>query len=274
MLEAGENVVAPCAYDALTARFLQHMGFKSLYCPGSRTGMVYCIPQALLTLTQMATMGETVVKGVRNELPVILDAGPGYGDPHHLSYTIDVLETAGVTAIHIEDGVYPHVYPYRLGVANSVPMVPIDVYQRRLEYAVRGRKSKDFLIIARNDAYRIEVGGTREEAVKRAHASIEVGADVIMPMGSRSVEDLKYFRRQIKDIPLCYIPMPSLFEVPELHAAGWQLVLHAFSVLEAALRGIAREMKHVKDTGYSMPIPPEETRQLRKLVNTLIGEAE
>jgi 2-methylisocitrate lyase-like PEP mutase family enzyme len=272
MLEAGSMVVAPYAYDAITARLLRHLGFNALYLPGSQTGIVLGTAEPLLTLTEMAMMGEKVVKGVRGELPVILDAGPGFGDPVHVTHTVEVLEDAGVTAIHIEDTIYPHVYPYRLGVAHSVPIVPIEVYQQRLEHAVKGRKSKDFLIIARNDAYRMEVGGTREDAVKRAHAAMEAGADVIMPQGCMGVEDLRYFRKEIKDIPLCSVPRPGTFEVPELQAAGWQLVLHAFSTLYASLRGIYKELKHVKETGYNPPIPPEETREIRRLALALIGE--
>ena len=168
-LERGEMVVAPGAYDAITARLLRHLGFKTLAVPGSQTGMVLGTSEPLTTVTQMAMVGETVVKGVRGELPVILDAGAGFGDPVHVMNTVEVLEDAGITAIHIEDQVYPKRVSYHRGREH---VVPIDVYQQRMEYATKARRSRDFLIIGRNDGYHAVEGGTREEAVKRAHAAI------------------------------------------------------------------------------------------------------
>ena len=83
------------------------MGFKALYIPGSQTGTVLGTPEPLTTLTQMAQVGETVAKGMRFELPVILDAGTGFGDPVHVMNAVQTLEDAGITAIHIEGQFYP-----------------------------------------------------------------------------------------------------------------------------------------------------------------------
>jgi len=267
-LENGEMVVAPGAYDAITARLFRHLGFGALAVPGSQTGMVLGTTEPLTTLTQMAMVGENVVKGVRGELPVILDAGAGFGDPVHVMNTVEVLEDAGISAIHIEDQVFPKRVSYHRGLEH---VVPIDVYQQRIEYALKARKSKDFIIIARNDGYRAVEGGTREDAVKRAHAAMEVGADVIMPMGSKSVEDLQYFRQEIKDVPLAYLPVPGAFEVPEMKEQGWQIVIYPSATLTAAIKGIYHEFKHVKDTGYLLQTPQAEQQEFRDLTNMLMN---
>jgi methylisocitrate lyase len=267
-LEAGGIVVAPSAFDAITARLFRHLGFNGLSVPGSGTGTVLGVSQPLTTLTQMAVVGETVVKGVRDELPVILDAGAGFGDPVHVMHTVEVLEDAGVTAVHIEDQFYPKRVTYQRGLEH---LVPIEEYQQRIEYALKGRRSKNFLIIARNDEYRDAVGGTREASVKRAHAALEVGADVIMPQGCKTVEDLRYFRKQIKDVPLCTTPRAGSYEVPELRDAGWQIVIHPWITLRAALMSVYREFKQVKETGYSIPVAKGEAQQFSALMDTLLG---
>ena len=150
-LELGGMVVAPGAYDIPTARLMQQLGFEALYVGGSQTGTVLGTTEPLTTVTQMADVGRTVARACREEMPVILDAGAGFGDPVHVMYTVEVLEAAGVTAIHIEDQFFPKRVSYHRGLEH---VVPIDVYQQRLEHAVKARKSRDFLIIGRTDGLR------------------------------------------------------------------------------------------------------------------------
>src|SRR5262245_4268601 len=106
-LEKGETVMAPGIYDAATARLMRYLGFKSLYVPGSQTGTVLGTTEPLTTLTHMAEVGRTVERAVRGTMPVILDAGAGYGEPVHVMQTVRTLELAGLSAIHIEDQFYP-----------------------------------------------------------------------------------------------------------------------------------------------------------------------
>ena len=92
-----------------------------------------------------------------------------------------------------------------------------------------------------------------------------------MPMGSKSVEDLQYFRREIKDIPLAYLPVPGAFEVPEMKSHGWQIVIYPSATLTAAIKGIYQEFKHVRDTGYLLPTPQAEAQEFRELTNILMN---
>ena len=270
-VEQGGMVVAPGAYDIPTARLMQQLGFEALYVGGSQTGTVLGTTEPLTTVTQMADVGRTVARACREELPVILDAGTGFGDPVHVIYTVETLEAAGVTAIHIEDQFFPKRVSYHLGLEH---VVPIDVYQQRLEHAVKARKSRDFLIIARSDALNaapdswIPDGGSREEVVKRAHAAMEIGVDVIMPMGSRNKEDLNYMRRQIKDIPMLALAGSSTLGIPDFQAAGYQIVIYPSATIQASIRAIYDVYEHLVKTG-TMPEQMSDTRELMSTLSQL-----
>ena len=265
-LEAGRMVVAPGAYDAITARLFRHMGFKTLYIPGSQTGTVLGTTEPLTSLTQMAQVGETVAKGVRYELPVILDAGAGFGDPVHVMHAVETLEDAGITAIHIEDQFYPKRVSYHRGLEH---IVPIDVYQQRLEYALRARKSENFLIIARNDGIRGAEGGSQEEAVRRAHAAMELDVDVIMPLGVRDRAQYEYLRREIKDIPMLALAGIGQLGVKEFESIGYQIVIYPGTTIGSALNGIVHAYKDVLETGH-VNVSQEEGDAARDLTNTLL----
>ncbi len=251
-LELGGMVVAPGAYDIPTARLMQQLGFEALYVGGSQTGTVLGTTEPLTTVTQMADVGRTVARACREEMPVILDAGAGFGDPVHVMYTVEVLEAAGVTAIHIEDQFFPKRVSYHRGLEH---VVPIDVYQQRLEHAVKARKSRDFLIIGRTDGLNaapdssLPDGGSRDEVVKRAHAAMEVGVDVIMPMGSRNKEDLQYMRSKIKDIPLLALAGSGALGVPDFQAAGYQIVIYPGATIQASIRAIYEIYENLMRTG-------------------------
>ncbi len=265
-LEQGKMVVAPGAYDAITARLFRHMGFEALYIPGSQTGTVLGTTEPLTSLTQMAQVGETVAKGVRFELPVILDAGAGFGEPVHVMNAVETLEDAGITAIHIEDQFYPKRVSYHRGLEH---IVPIEVYQQRLEYALKARRSEDFLIIARNDGIRAVEGGSQEEAVRRAHAAMELGVDIIMPLGVRDRAQYEYLRREIKDIPMLALAGIGPLGVKEFESIGYQVVIYPGTTIGSALNGIYHAYKSVLGTGHAS-MTEEQSAMARDLTNTLL----
>ena len=269
-LESGGMAVAPGVYDAITARLMRHLGFEFLYVPGSQTGTVLGTTEPLTTVTQMADVGRTVVKGVRGDLPVLLDAGAGFGDPVHVMSAVGALENAGLSAIHIEDQTYPKRASYHRGLEH---VVPIDVYQQRLEHALKARRSKDFMIIGRNDGFRaapdpwLPEGGGREEAVKRAHAAIEVGVDIILVIGVREKEDFQYFRSQIKDIPMMAL-LGTNMSLKEFEDVGHQVVVTPTTTIIASLSAIHDTYANVMKTGHTLPIPGAD--EMRDITNKLL----
>ena len=268
MLERGETVMAPAVWDAITARLMRHLGFKCLYIPGSGTGVVMGESEPLTTLTQTAMVAERASEGVGDELPVIVDVMCGYGNPIHIQLTVRTLEDAGATAIHCEDQLYPGRAHYFRGVEH---VVSLEEYQQRIEYAVKARRSKDFLIIARNDVYHAVEKGTREDAVKRAHAALEVGADAIFITGDQGVEDMQYFRREVKDVPMTVVSAgPSGLSVAEYKNLGYQIILY-IATINASLRAIRDTYLRVKESGYLPEVPQEQVDEIRNLTNTLLG---
>jgi len=266
-LEKGEMVVAPGAYNIPTARLAQDLGFEYLYVAGSQTGIVLGWTEPLLTTTHMVEMGRTVVRACREELPVILDANAGFGEPVHVMDAVEQLELAGVTAIHIEDQFFPKRVSYHRGLEH---VVPIDVYQQRLEYAVKARRSKDFLIIGRNDGLRaapdpwLPKGGSREEAVRRAHAAVEVGVDVVMVIGVREREDFKYFRQHIRDIPLLALSGSGGLSVQDFKDLGHQIVIYPGVAIQTILAAVHDFYRQVLDSDRvpAITADPRETMAL------------
>lgn len=271
-IEKGETVIAPSVYDAITARLVRYLGYNYLYCPGSQTGAMLGTSEPLTTVTQMAEVGRTVGRGVRHDLPVILDAGAGFGEPVHVMQAVKTLELAGVTAIHIEDQFYPKRASYHKGLEHIVPM---DVYQQRLEYAVKARMSKDFLIIGRNDGLRaapdawLPEGGNREEAVKRAHAAIEVGVDILFVLGMRDNEDYKYLRSQVKDFPMMAI-MGGGRTVSDYESMGYQVLVSTVNTLGASLNALRATYQNILDTGRPLEVDPESVQEMRDITNKLL----
>lgn len=267
-LEAGGNVVAPAVYDALTARLMEHLGFNAVGVYGSSTGWVLGVLEPLMSANDIAGLADRVVKGIHDSLPVIVDGSNGYGGPVATRHTVQMLEDAGASAVHIDD----HIFPYKIDyLRGGGQLTSTDEWQQRIEQAVKARRSRDFLIIARTDEYREGVGsGNRQSALKRVQAALEAGADCIQPKGSKSVDDLVFFRKNIKDVPLCDAFGPG-FEIPEMHKAGWQIVLHAGVTLTVSLMAIYKAYQHVKETGYRPADFQEQARAFRPLMDKLSG---
>ena len=160
-LQRGETIAAPGAYDPLSARVVQALGFAAVYTGGYMTGAHTSITEPLLTLTEQVEVAQKVAHAV--DLPVITDAGAGYGDPLHVMRCVREFEAAGIAGIHIEDQVYPKRASYHKGLEH---IVPLQEFVERMSYALKARRDPDFLIIGRTDAFSA-VEGSREELVRR-----------------------------------------------------------------------------------------------------------
>ena len=273
MLEQGEVFFAPAVWDCITARLARHLGFKCLYVPGSGTGIAIGESEPMTTLTQTAMVAERSLEGVDDELPMIVDVMCGFGNPIHVQLTVQTLEDAGVSALHMEDQLFPGRVHYFRGVEH---VVSLEEYQQRIEYAVKARKSRDFLIIARNDiSHAVEAGeNPREEAVKRAHAALEVGADAIFITGIQPQrDDLQYYRSEIKNVPMVTTPQTTrtgeLLHVNDYRELGYQVILYP-QVIQTALVAIQDAYKPVKETGYLPEESEERTNEIRGLSQALL----
>jgi 2-methylisocitrate lyase-like PEP mutase family enzyme len=263
-LQHGETIVAPGAYDPLSARVVQALGFSATYTGGYMTGAHTSITEPLLTLTEQVEVAEKVAHAV--DLPVIADAGTGYGDPLHVMRCVREFEAAGIAGIHIEDQVYPKRASYHRGLEHIVPM---QEFVERMRYALKARRDPDFLIIGRTDAFGA-VEGSREELVHRGLTLKELGVDAVMPRGVRAREDLAFFRREVPAVPLVVIAGADDISVQEYADLGYQIMIYATTPAVVTAIALMETYQHLKNTGL-LNITAQRVAELRRRVEELIS---
>ncbi len=181
-ISAGPMVLAPGAYDALTARLVAQHGFPAVYMTGAGTSVAHGYPDyGLLTMTEMVDNAARMTAAV--DVPVIADADTGYGNELNVVRTVRAYARAGVAAIHIED----QTFPKRCGHLAGKEIVDRDAWLRKIRAAVEGRADTGLLIIARTDAR--AVAGL-DEAIERANAALALGADIAFIEAPQSVAEI------------------------------------------------------------------------------------
>ncbi len=263
-LQRGETIVAPGAYDPLSARVVQALGFAAVYTGGYMTGAHTSITEPLLTLTEQVEVAQKVARAV--DLPVLTDAGAGYGDPLHVMRCVREFEAAGIAGIHIEDQVYPKRASYHKGLEHIVPMPE---FVERMTYALKARRDPDFLIIGRTDAFSA-VEGSRAELIQRGLTLKELGVDAVMPRGVRAREDLAFFRKEIPGVSLMVIAGADDISVQEYAELGYQIIIYATTPAIVAANALMETYQHLKDTGL-LNINAQRVAELRRRVEELIS---
>jgi 2-methylisocitrate lyase-like PEP mutase family enzyme len=263
-LQRGETIVAPGAYDPLSARVVQALGFAAVYTGGYMTGAHTSITEPLLTLTEQVEVAQKVARAV--DLPVLTDAGAGYGDPLHVMRCVREFEAAGIAGIHIEDQVYPKRASYHKGLEHIVPMPE---FVERMTYALNARRDPDFLIIGRTDAFSA-VEGSRAELVQRGLTLKELGVDAVMPRGVRAREDLAFFRKEVPGVSLMVIAGADDISVQEYAELGYQIIIYATTPAIVAANALMETYQHLKDTGL-LNINAQRVAELRQRVEELIS---
>jgi 2-methylisocitrate lyase-like PEP mutase family enzyme len=171
LIRGNDLIVAPVVCNPIMARMAEDAGFKAIYLSGGTLGWVKCVTEANLTLPEMAEVGVDIRAVCK--LPLVLDAGGGWGDPVHVHRTIALAEAAGFAAIEIEDQLLPRRVEHHVGIDH---LVPTEFFLKKLEEAIAARSDPDLVIIARTNARR---AGGIEEAIRRGEAFAKAGADMV-----------------------------------------------------------------------------------------------
>ena len=251
LLAGPDLLVAPGAYDALSARLIAQAGFSAVYMTGFGTA-ASALGQpdvGLLTMSEMVNRAAALA-AVVGDLPLISDADTGYGNPINVRRTIREYERAGVAAIHIED----QVWPKKCGHMEGKQVIPIDEMVQKIRAAVDARQDPDFVIIARTDAN--AVNGL-EDALQRGQAYCEAGADVIFIEAPRSVVELRVIKQAFPDVPLLFNWAESsktpFLSLEEIRSLGFKLVLFPVSLLFAATHAMSGLLEILKRGETSIP---------------------
>lgn len=244
-------VVAPGAYDALSARLVEHAGFDVVYMTGfGTTASLTGRPDVgLLSGTEMADNLRRIVAAV--DVPVIADADTGYGNAINVVRTVQTYEQAGVAALHLED----QVMPKKCGHMSGKAVVGTDEMVGKIRAAAAARRDPDLVLIARTDAVAVE---GIDAAVERAHRYAGAGADVLFVEAPTSEEDIARVARELSGVaPLVFnwaeggrTPPLSLERMGEL---GFSLVLYPIGTLLAATAGIRRFLDGLRRDGTPAP---------------------
>lgn len=249
-------IVLPGVFDALSARIAEHVGFDAMF----QTG--YGSSAALLGMPDFGFLnaGETLENARRIitavNVPVLVDADTGYGNPLNVWRLVRDLENLGASGIFLED----QVWPKRCGHMAGKEVISKDDYMPKLRSAIEARKSKDFIIVARTDA-RAPLG--LEEAIERGKAYKKAGADVVFVEAPRTVQELKRVADQI-DAPLVANMIedgvtPTL-PAQELLKFGYRIAVFPLSALYSATYAMREVLTELKQTGA--------TRRTRKMMVT------
>jgi len=247
LLARPEPLVAPGAYDALSARLVEQAGFDVVYMTGfGTTASLAGRPDVgLLTGTEMVDNARRIAAAV--DVPVIADADTGYGNAINVVRTVQAYEQAGVAGIHLED----QVMPKKCGHMSGKAVIPADEMAGKIRAAVAARRDPDFLLIARTDAAAVE---GLSAAIDRARAYADAGADVLFVEAPTSEDDIARVAEELRGVaPLVFnwaeggrTPPIPLARIAEL---GFALVLFPIGTLLAATAGIRRLLASLRDDG-------------------------
>ena len=245
LLDTPGIIVAPGAYDCLTATLIEQAGFPVVYMTGGGTSVAQLgYPDlGLATMSEMVRAASLMAGSV--SVPLIADADTGYGGVLNIQRTVREYERAGVAALHLED----QVSPKRCGHLDQKQVIATGDMVQKVRAAVDARTDDDFVIIVRTDA--LAVTGW-EDAMARAKAYIEAGADVLFIEALRSRDEVRRVVEQLS-AHLLYNFVETgkspLLSASELEEIGFKIVIFPATALLSAAKAVRDVLQTLKDQG-------------------------
>ncbi|MEK6675596.1 MAG: methylisocitrate lyase [Planctomycetota bacterium] len=241
-LLGNQTVVLPGAFNALSARLIEREGFDAMYLSGAvLANSVGGVPDiGLMTLSEAQEHAAHIA--AVTTIPIIADADTGFGGPENAARTVRELEAVGVSGIHLED----QEFPKRCGHLSGKKLVSIDEMWEKISAAAKAKSSPDFLLIARTDARGVS---GYDDAVERAHAYIQAGADAIFP---EALHDRAEFERFAKDVPTILLAnMTEFGQTPylaadEFAAMGYRIVIFPVTLQRIAMKAVEESLRVLK----------------------------
>ena len=243
-LNSGRLQRFPGAFSPLVAKVIAEIGFEGVYVSGAVLSADLGLPDiGLTTLTEVTARGAQIA--AVTDLPTLIDADTGFGEPMSAARTITLLEDAGLAGCHLED----QVNPKRCGHLDGKDVVPTADMVKRLQAAVAARRDPNFVICARTDAASIE---GLPGAIERARAYADAGADLIFTEALSSATDFEKFRAAV-DTPLLAnmteFGKSELLSVTQLTDIGYNVVIYPVTTLRLAMHIVETGLREIDSTG-------------------------
>ncbi|ROZ64071.1 methylisocitrate lyase [Kocuria soli] len=244
LLAEDRCVQFPGTFTPLATKVIQDKGFDGVYISGGVLANELGLPDVgLTTLTEVAQRGAQIARST--DLPTLIDADTGFGEPMNVARTIQELENAGVSGCHIED----QFNPKRCGHLDGKSVVDLETAVKRIQAGVQARRDPNFVIMARTDIRAIE---PLEVAIERAQALVEAGADVIFPEALRDISEFEAVASAVSVPVLANMTefgKSELFTVQQLQDAGVSMVIYPVSAQRAAMGAVERLLDTIKADG-------------------------
>ncbi len=263
-LNSGDLLSIPGAMSPLVAMLIEQIGFDGVYVSGAVMSADLGLPDIGLTsLSEVAARGHQIARA--SNLPTLIDADTGFGEPMNAARTIIELEDMGLAGCHLED----QVNPKRCGHLDHKTIVETEIMARRVKAAADARRDTNFLVMARTDARASE---GLEAAIERAKAYVQAGADAIFPEALENEAEFAAFRAAI-EVPLL-ANMTEFGKTPLIDAArlaelGYNMVIYPVTSLRLAMGAIEAGLTEIRRAGTQAGIL--EQMQSRARLYEVIG---
>ncbi|HEX8592633.1 MAG TPA: oxaloacetate decarboxylase [Pseudomonas sp.] len=246
LLSRGDSVIAPGAYDGLSARLVEIAGFEAVYASGGAIARSTALPDiGLLSFSEVLERIEKIVDAC--DIPVIADADTGFGGAANVQRTVRAFEKAGVAALHLED----QSFPKRCGHLDDKALIDVAEMCSKIRVARQAVRDPDLVIIARTDAIAVE---GFEAALNRAQRYVEAGADMIFVEAPQTTEQIREIAMRVpgpKLMNMFYGGKTPLMPFEELASLGYQLVIIPSDLQRASIHAMQRILAEIKRTGDS-----------------------
>lgn len=258
MLTRGGAAQFPGTFTPLGTKLIQEQGFDGVYISGAVLANELGLPDVgLTTLTEVAQRGMQIARST--DLPCVIDADTGFGEPMNVARTIQEFEDAGLAGAHIED----QFNPKRCGHLDGKNMVDLDTAIKRIAAAADARRDPNFLIMARTDLRGVDTLGATIDRIK---ALVEAGADAIFPEALKDLSEFKAVCDAV-DVPvlanMTEFGKSELFTREQLASAGVAMVIYPVTLMRSALGAMERTLATIKADGTQEDAVPDMLTRAR-----------
>ena len=250
-LKSGRLLRFPGAVSPLVAMLIERQGFEGVYVSGAALAADLGLPDVgLTTLSEVAQRGRAIAGAT--ELPALIDADTGFGEPMNAARTVQELEESGLCGCHFED----QQNPKRCGHLDGKSLVTAADMVKKIRAAVTARRDANFVIIARTDARASE---GLDGAITRAKAYVDAGADMIFPEALADEDEFEKFRRAVS-VPLLAnmteFGKSKLLTTQQLASLGVNVVIYPVTTLRLAMKAVEDGLAVLKQEGTQAALLP------------------